>query len=299
MMTGSMASPTASGIAPSRRRQARGGAWRGVFHYVLLILYAALFLGPLLVMIVSAFKDDELRLLKEVGTWRAFVPSAPSLQNFGDVFRRMPFHRFLLNSLVVVSGIVFGGLLVNSMMAYALARLHFAGRRFLLSVVVGLIVIPFEGIAIPLLLEVNRLGWIDSYHVQIVPFVAHPFSIFLFYQFFIGISREFDEAARVDGATRWRIYWSIILPLSRPVIATVAILQALEYWGAFLWPLMVTRGESYRPLTVAIQTFFGQFPRDWGDTMAFATMATIPVLLLFIAFQRWFIQTLSASGIKG
>lgn len=274
-------------------------AWAAALHYAALVFFAAIFLGPLLVMVVSAFKDDELRLLKEVGTWKAFVPAAPSLQNFVDVFRRMPFHRFLLNSLVVVAGIVVGGLVVNSMIAYALARLRFPGRALLLSLIVGLIIVPFEGIAVPLLLVVNRLGWLDSFHVQILPFIAHPFSIFLFYQFFAGIPKEFDEAARVDGASRGRIYWSIILPLSRPVIAAVSILQALEYWGAFLWPLMVTRGETYRPLTVAMQTFFGQYPRDWGDTMAFATMMTVPVLLLFIAFQSWFIQSLSSSGVKG
>lgn len=299
MMGGPTAQAASAAAAVTPARRTGDEAWEAVFHYALLGFFAAIFLGPLVVMIVSAFKDDELRLLKELGTWKAFVPTAPSLQNFADVFRRMPFHRFLLNSLVVVAGIVGGGLVVNSMIAYALARLRFPGRRLLLSLIVGLIIIPFEGIAVPLLLEVNRLGWIDSYHVQILPFVAHPFSIFLFYQFFIGIPKEFDEAARVDGANRGRIYWSIILPLSRPVIATISILQALEYWGAFLWPLMVTRGETYRPLTVAMQTFFGQYPRDWGDSMAFATMMTVPVLLIFIAFQRWFIQSLSSSGVKG
>lgn len=285
-------------VAKPRRSMPRM-AWQAALHYALLVFFAVIFLGPLLVMIVSALKADELQLMKEIGTWKAFVPSTPSLKNFVDVFRRMPFLRFAMNSVTVVAGIVAGGLIVNSMMAYALARLRFRGRRLLLSVILGLIIIPFEGIAIPLLLLVNRLGWIDSYHVQIVPFIAHPFSIFLFYQFFIGIPRELDEAALVDGASRARVFWSIILPLSRPVIATVSILQALEYWGAFLWPLMVTRVETYRPLTVAIQTFFGQYPRDWGDTMAFATMMTVPVLLLFLAFQGWFIQSLSSSGVKG
>ncbi|HEY8424615.1 MAG TPA: carbohydrate ABC transporter permease [Limnochordales bacterium] len=273
--------------------------WRAVVHVALLLFFAVIFIVPLLVMIASAFKADELQLMQEIGTWKAIIPSTPSLQNFVDVFRRMRFLRFALNSIIVVTGIIAGGLLVNSMMAYALARLRFRGRRLLLTLIVAMMIMPFEGIAIPLLMLVNRLGWIDSYHVQIVPFLAHPFSIFLFYQFFIGIPREFDEAALVDGASRARVYWSIILPLSRPVIATVSILQALEYWGAFLWPLMVTRGETYRPLTVAIQTFFGQYPRDWGDTMAFATMMTVPVLILFLAFQSWFIQSLTSSGLKG
>lgn len=273
--------------------------WSSVLHYALLAAVALVFLGPLSVMVVSSLKADELQLLQEMGSLRAFVPSSPSLQNYLDVFGRMPFHRFLLNSLVVVSGIVASGLFVNSLMGYALARLRWRGRNLALALVIALMIIPFEGIAVPLLLLVNRFGWIDSYHVQILPFIAHPFSIFLFYQFFIGIPKDFDEAALVDGAGRARIYWNVIVPLSRPVFATVAILQFLEYWSAFLWPLMVTRGFEYRPLTVGMQAFFGQWPREWGDIMAFASMMSVPVLIVFVFFQRWFIQSVGSSGVKG
>jgi ABC-type sugar transport system, permease component len=271
----------------------------GGLHLILLLFFAFIFLSPLWIMWVSSLKADEFRLLTEMGSWRIFVPSHPSLQNYFDVFHRMPFQRFFLNSLVIVTSIVAAGSLVNSMAGYALARLRWLGRGLILGIIVSLMIIPFEGVAIPLLLIVNRLGWIDSYKVQIIPFIAHPFSIYLFYQFFIGIPKDFDEAALVDGASRLRIYWNIILPLSKPVLATVAILQFLEYWGAFLWPLMVTRGFEYRPLTVGMQTFFGQWPREWGDIMAFATMMTVPTLLLFVAFQRWFIQSVASTGVKG
>jgi len=267
-------------------------------NYALLFFFAAVFLGPLTVMFVSSLKADEFQLLREMGTIYAFIPTNPSLKNYFDVFRRMPFHRFFLNSVIVVSSIVVLGLFVNSLIAYALARLRWRGRQFILSIIVALIIIPFEGIAVPLLLEVNRFGWLDSYHVQIIPFIAHPFSIYLFYQFFIGIPKDFDEAALVDGASYFRIYRQIIVPLSKPVFATVAILQFLEYWGSFLWPLMVTRGFTYRPLTVGMQTFFGQYPREWGDIMAFASMMTLPVLAVFVAFQRWFIQSVASAGVK-
>ena len=167
-------------------------------------------------------------------------------------------------------------------------------------------IIPFEAVAVPLLLLVNQgpklLGfgsWIESYHVQIVPFMADAFSIFLFYQFFIGLPRDLEDAALVDGAGRLRIYWNVIVPLSRPVIATVAILQFITHWGDFLWPLMVTRGETYRPLTIAIQQYFGRDPKIWGDIMAFAAMITIPVLIIFLLFQRWFVESVASSGIKG
>lgn len=268
-------------------------------HTLILLFFAFVFLGPLWIMWVSSLKANEFQLLTEMGNWRVFVPGQPSLQNYFDVFRRMPFHQFLFNSTFIVSNIVAWGLVVNSMIGYALARLRWWGRGLVLSLIVALIIIPFEGVAVPLLLIVNRLGWVDSYRVQIIPFVAHPFSIYLFYQFFIGIPRDFDEAALVDGASRFRIYWNIVVPLSKPVLATVAILQFLEYWGSFLWPLMVTRGFDYRPLTVGMQTFFGQWPREWGDIMAFATMMTIPTLVIFVAFQRWFIQSVASSGVKG
>lgn len=268
-------------------------------HLLVLLFFAFVFLAPLWIMWVSSLKADEFQLLTEMGTWRVFVPTRPSLQNYFDVFRRMPFHRFLFNSIFIVSNIVAWGLVVNSMAGYALARLNWWGRSLVLSLIVALIIIPFEGVAVPLLLIVNRLGWVDSYHVQIIPFIAHPFSIYLFYQFFIGLPRDFDEAALVDGASRLRIYWDIILPLSKPVLATVAILQFLEYWGSFLWPLMVTRGFNYRPLTVGMQTFFGQWPREWGDIMAFATMMTVPTLVMFVVFQRWFIQSVASAGVKG
>ncbi len=281
---------------PGYRTQQR--LWK-VVGYILLGFFALIFLAPLVVMIVSSLKADELQLLREMGTIRAFIPTRPSLQNYFDVFHRMPFQRFFLNSVIIVSSIVLLGLFVNSLIAFALARLRWRGRGFILSLIIALIIIPFEGIAVPLLLEVNRFGWLDSYHVQIIPFIAHPFSIFLFYQFFIGIPKDFDEAALVDGASYFRIYSQLIVPLSRPVFATVAILQFKEYWDAFLWPLMVTRGFEYRPLTVGMQAFFGQWPREWGDIMAFASMTSLPVLLLFLAFQRWFIQSVASTGVKG
>ena len=215
-------------------------------------------------------------------------------QGFGT-----PWARFFFNTCVIVGSIVVLGIVVNSMAAFALSRIRFRGRALLVSGVVALIILPFEGLAVPLFLMINRFGWFDTFQAQIVPFIAHPFSIFLFYQFFNKIPRDLDEAAKVDGASWWQIYRKISLPLSRPVIATVAILQALEYWNSFLWPLMVTRGPEFRPLSVAMNTFFGQPPRQWGDIMAFAFLTALPVLLLYLAFQRWFVRSVAQSGLKG
>ena len=278
--------------------------------YAVNALLVAFFLAPLVFMFVSAFKGDELQLLKDMGSLAAFVPQGElSMQNFRDVFARTSFGLALFNSLFTVSLTVVLGVLVNSMLAYALARFRFRGRSLLLSVVVALIIIPFEAIAVPLLLLVNELpwwgaeglqrGWLDSYQVQVIPFIAHAFSVYLFYQFFVALPKDLEEAALMDGASRLRIYWSIVMPLSKPVIATVAVLQFLSRWGDLLWPVMAVRGEEFATLPLAMQTFFGQFPRQWGDVMAFAVMATLPTLALFIVFQRWFVKSAISSGIKG
>jgi len=268
--------------------------------YLVMILLAFFFLFPIIFMLVSSIKVNETQIIRDMSSLAAFVPYGElGLQNYRDVFNQMPFVRFMFNSVFVVGSTVFGGLMVNSMIAYALARLRFGGRQFILTLIIALIIIPFEAVAIPLLLMVNRFGWLDSYHVQIIPFIADPFSIFLFYQFFIGLPKDLDEAAVVDGAGPLRVYWNIILPLSRPVFATVAILQFLSNWGKFLWPLMVTRGFEYRPLPVAIQQFFSQDPKVWGDIFAFSAMITIPVLVVFLLFQKWFVQSVATSGIKG
>jgi multiple sugar transport system permease protein len=283
----------------SLRYRLRKGLRQGI-TYLVMIALAFFFLFPIIFMLVSSVKANETQIVRDMSRLTAFVPYGElGLQNYRDVFDQMPFERFIFNSVFIVASTVLGGLVVNSMIAYALARLRFRGRKFILALIIALIIIPLEAVVIPLLLMVNQFGWLDSYHVQIIPFIADAFSIFLFYQFFIGLPKDLDEAALVDGASPFRIYWNIILPLSRPVFATVAILQFLTRWGDFLWPLMVTRGFEYRPLPVAIQQFFSQDPKVWGDIFAFASMITIPVLIVFLLFQKWFVQSVATSGIKG
>ncbi len=276
-------------------------------NYALMILLAFFFLFPIVFMLVSSIKNSEMQVVRDMSTLYAFVPRGDlGFQNYRDVFQQMNFGRLMFNSVFIVTMIVIIGLAVNSLIAYSLARLEWKGRALVLSVIVALIIIPLEAVAVPMLLLVNNLPWFDgsttwlnTYHVQIIPFIADAFSIFLFYQFFIGLPKDLEEAALVDGASRFRIYWNIIVPLSRPVFATVAILQFLTHWGGFLWPLMVTRGEEVRPLTIGMQAFFGQDPRLWGDLMAFAAMITVPVLIVFLLFQKWFVQSVATSGIKG
>ncbi len=272
-----------------------------IVQIIVMVLMALVVLSPLAMMFAGSFKADEFQIQLDMGGLRAFWVDSPSLENYRQILSddQSPFLRFLFNSVLIVFSIVFIGIFVNSACAYSLARLQFKGQKLLLGSIIALIIIPVEALAVPLLLMVNKLGWIDSYHVQIVPFIAHPFSIFLFYQFFLQLPKEIDEAAVLDGATPWYIYWKIVLPLSLPVIATVAILQSLEYWNSFLWPLMVTRGPEYRPISLALAQFFGLQPRYWGDIMAFSVLMSLPILIIYFSFQRWFIQSVAGSAVKG
>ena len=280
------------------------GTWA---KYLVMIMLAVFFLFPIVFMIISSFKENELQVISDMSSLNAFLPVGEiGLQNYKDVFTSLEFGQLMFNSVLIMLVMVLCGLFVNSLIAYALARLRFKGKGLLLGIIIALIIIPFEAVAIPLLVLVNKLpwfggatSWLDSYHVQIIPFIADAFSIFLFYQFFINIPKDLEEAALIDGASLFDIFWKIILPLSKPIFATVAILQALASWNRFMWPLMVTRGPGVRPLTVGIQSYFGQDPRLWGDLMAFSAMITIPVLIVFLLFQKWFVQSVASTGIKG
>ncbi|NDJ79318.1 MAG: carbohydrate ABC transporter permease [Chloroflexi bacterium] len=186
----------------------------------------------------------------------------------------------------------------------SLQNLPVPAQWWLRGIFVVLLSLPFE--ALLYLLYFQVMGddkWFDSYHVQIVPFIAEPFSIFLFYQFFIGIPKDFDEAAYVDGAGPFRIFWQVIVPLSRPVFATLAILKFLQFWAFYLWPLQVTVSQKYYPLMVGMDTFnllyTGEQEPPIGRLMAYASLVTVPVLITFLIFQRWFVQSVSSSGVKG
>ncbi len=267
---------------------------------LVMILLLIFFVFPVVFMLVSSVKPNEL-VSRDMASLMAFVPRQATLENYLKILQepQEPFLRFMLNSGIVVGGIVLVGIFVNSMAAYSFARLRWRGRNLLLTIIVAAMIIPFQAVSIPLLLEVNSYGWVDTYLVQIIVFIAYPLYIFLFYQFFLSVPRDIETAAQIDGANSYRIYFQIILPLSKPVIATVAILNFIQQWGNFLWPLLVTRGYEHRPLPVAMQTYFGLQPRYWGRIMAFAAMITVPVLILFLIFQKWFVRSVASSGVKG
>ncbi len=266
--------------------------------YAGLSLLALLFIAPVLLMIAGSLKPDA-QVLAEASTLRGLIPATASLQNYQDVFQRTAFLRFLFNSLFITACIVLAGLIVNSLAAYAFARLQWRGRERVFLLVLAVMIVPFEAIAVPLFYQVSILGLRDTYIAQILPFIANAFSIFLFYSFFIGLPKELEEAARIDGASVLRTFFSVIVPNAKPVFATVAILSFLTWWGSYLWPMMITIGPQVRPLPVAIATFYTLPPLAWGDILAFGVMMVAPVLIVFLLFQRWFVRGVIASAVKG
>lgn len=297
-----VADPSTARRTTSRAPRKTGLLFRQYLVRTLLLLVFAL---PLLFMLMSSLKPDT-QIFGDMKSIKAFLPVGDiSLDNYTAVFDRVPFWRFLMNSIVISALTVILGIVVNSMAAFALARMTFGGRRVILSVIIATLIVPFETLALPLLWWVTRLpyydgtiGWLDTYEAQIIPFVANAFSIFLFYQYFDSIPKELDEAAIVDGAGGFRIYRSVVMPLAGPAIATVAILTLLPAWNQYLWPLMVVQSEELRPVMVGID-YFKQLNTSWGQIMAYASMITLPVVALFVAFQRAFIRSIASSGVKG
>jgi multiple sugar transport system permease protein len=278
---------------------ARAGSRRHrVTAYVVLVALAVFFLFPVVFMVAGAFKPDD-QVLTDADSLSAFVPTELTTENFEDAFDRASFGRLFVNSTIIAVFVVGLGMIVNSLAGYALARLPFPGARLLVLAVVALTIIPLEAVAIPLLFMVSELGWRDTYHVQILPFVANPLFIYLFYTFFLGVPKELEEAARIDGAGPWTTFIRVVVPQARPAYATVGVLSFLFVWGQLLWPVLVTSSTDVRPLPLGLSILIAQPPISWGDIMAFALMMTAPLLVVFVLFQRWFVRSVARSGLKG
>jgi multiple sugar transport system permease protein len=287
-----------------------------VLQYALAIFFMLLFCLPLLFMISSSLKAPQA-IFADVKSWKAFFPVGDvNFDQYLGVFERLPMAQFVFNSLFVSGVVVIAGLFVNSLAAFAIARLRFRGQNTLLVFLIATLVIPFETIAMPLLVLVNSLprlswedgsveitiGWLNTYLVQIMPFIAGGFSIFLFVQYFKTLPKELDEAAIIDGASYFSIYWRIIVPLAGPAFATSAILSFLAIWNAYLWPVMVVQTEALRPVQVGLDYFWASTSEEgtqWGQIMAYSTLITLPILIIFVIFQRAFVASVASSGVKG
>jgi multiple sugar transport system permease protein len=303
--------PAPTSAAPATQKAGRPGL-RTAGGYLVRILLVGFFAFPLVFMFVSSLKPDD-QIFADLDSFKAFLPVGDiSLSNYSGVFETVPAGRFLVNSIAITAVTVVVGLIVNSLAAFALSRMRWRGSTVVLVAIIATLVVPFETFALPLVWWVNKLpwfifqdakfyiteGWLDTYRVQIFPFLANAFSIYLFYSYFQSIPKSLDEAARVDGAGWFRIYRSIVMPLAGPAIATVAILTFLPAWNSYLWPLMVVQTEELRPVMVGV-SYFLQLNVLWGQIMAYSTLITIPVLVMFLALQRQFIRSIASAGVKG
>jgi multiple sugar transport system permease protein len=277
-------------------------------RYVVMGLVAVIFVFPLVFMVMSSLKPDQ-QLLADTASLRAFLPVGDiSLDNYWAAFKRAPVALFVMNSVIVTGVTVALSLLLCSTAAFAFVFVNWKGRDLILSIILATLIVPFETIAIPLLLISSKLpwigmdgltyGWLNSYRVQIIPFVVDGLTVFLFVQFFKDLPSELIEAARVEGASWFQIYRRIVMPLSGPVVATAAILKFLAMYNQYLWPLMVVQEEGYRPVMVGLQYFF-QLNRAWGEIMAYLSMITVPVLVFYLYLQKAFIASIASTGVKG
>jgi ABC-type glycerol-3-phosphate transport system permease component len=262
------------------------------------LIMTFLFITPLLWMAVSSFKP-ETQIFADLSSLKALIPLNFTLDNYIAAFNRIPMLKYLFNSLFYVTVICVSGLVVNSICGYALAKLQFKGKEFILLAVIALMIVPFESILMPMYFIVNSLKWVDTWYALIVPFVANCFSIFMFRQFFMDVPNEILESAAIDGSSPMKTFAAIVVPLSGPVFATVFILDYINHWGDFMWPILVTTGESLRNIQLGIQTFFTLPPVYYGQIMATLTFTTVPIIVLFLMLQKYYVQGITSSGVKG
>lgn len=291
-----------SDLALSPRKPATPLNGYRIVQSISVFVIALVIISPLFMLFIASLKDDRFQILADMGSFRAFWVDNPTLNNFrevGNFAGELAFGRYLGNSLLILGSTVSLGLIINSMAGFILAWGSLPGRALILSLIIALYVIPQESIIMPLLIIVSRAGLSDTFTAQILPFVASPLYTFLFYQFFAQLPKELFEAASVDGASIFRTWWSIFMPLSLPALATVSILMGIETWNQYLWPILITQTDYARPISVAIATFFGQDSIFWDRAMAASVLMMIPIFIFYLAFQRWFISSFVGSAVKG
>ena len=227
------------------------------------------------------------------------IPGDPTLDNYRAVLRQPNFWRWVVNSAIQAISVTAVIVATASMAGYALAKLPFRGSKFLFWLFILSMMLPFEAILVPLFLVITRLGMIDTYAGLLLPLMAAPFAIFLMKQFIQTLPSELIDAARVDGASEPRIFWDVVLPLVRPGLAFLGIITFVAQWNLFVWPLVVTRSSEMRTLQVGLVLIREQEPLFFGLQMASAVMAAIPVVVVFFAFQRYFLRGVTVGALKG
>ena len=272
----------------TRRRRRRPSGWHLVLFPVALIMAA-----PLLWMLVTSLSS-----LDETRRFPPGLPSSLHWNNFSQAWTGSPFGHWLLNSTIVSVTCVVSNLVLCSLAGYAFARLRFPGNRLVFLLILATLMVPFQVLMIPTLLIIKHLGIVDTLSALIAPNLVTPFGIYLLRQFFLTLPLELEEAALIDGAGRWRILGSILLPLMGPPLSTVAVLTFLSVWNDFLWPLVATSSPQVMTVQLGLATFQSAHFTDWPTLMAGTLMSQIPVLVLFVVGQRYFVSSIASTGIK-
>ena len=284
--------------------QERLNPWANARHltknaivYLVLIFFAIITLAPLAWGVSTSLKPNA----EIYGYPPQWIPESPLWSNYTDAWELAPFEKFYWNSFYITTLIVIGQLFTSSMSGFAFARLRFPARDRLFLLYLASLMIPSQVIMIPIFLMVKELGWVNSHLSLIVPSLATPFGTFLFRQFFLGIPEELVDSAKLDGCSPFGVYWRIFLPLAKPALATLAIFTALSTWNSFLWPLILIRSPELYTVTQGIGLLRGmdQFRTSWELVMAGTVTAMIPIVIVFVLAQRYFIEGITLSGLKG
>ena len=293
---------TAATRAPARGRTAVAGtrgpsAVRRTTFYGVLVLLTLVFVSPLLFMLTTSFKTD----VESVSATPTWIPKQPTVEGYRTMLEtaQTPVLRWFLNSLLAATGQAILIVIVASMAAYALARMEFRGRRLLTVMILATLFIPPVSLLVPNYVIVSQLGWLDSLPAVIVPGAAGAFGVFFLRQFFISLPHELEEAALLDGANRFQIFYKVILPLSKPALATLALLSFLVNWNDFLWPLYVLFSPERLTLQPGLSTLQSAFSTNYATIMVGGVIASVPVLIMYIIAQRFVIEGVSRSGLKG
>lgn len=267
-----------------------------ILIYVVLGIYGVITLIPFLWAISASFKP-----LAELTSGQFnWIPQQFTLENYRQIFEREPlFGRWVFNSLLIGVSVTLLNLLFNSMAGYALARLNFAGRQFWFVLILAVLAVPVQVTLIPTFLILKLLGWLNSYQGMVVPGMVNATFIFMMRQFFVNFPKELEEAAALDGLNPFQIFWYIVLPLAKPALAAQAIFVFMGSWNNFLLPVVILFDPEMFTLPLGLNTFKGQYISYWNYIMAASVVFTVPVLMLYIFFNRYFIRGVTFTGTKG
>ena len=279
--------------------QKRMSVPKKIINYIALIIIALVFMFPLIWMVVSSFKND-VQIFTDISSMKAFVPTFMEdiFINYKQVVQKLPLLQAMLHSFGYISVIILISLIVNSMAGYAFARLKFPRKNLIFSIILAVMIIPAQTVMLPQFSIIYKMGFTNSYMGLILPAIASPMYIFLFRQQFLGIPESIEEAAKLDGASQVRIFFQLIVPLAKPIYATVIILQFIALWNDFVWPVMVISDTSKQTVQMALSSLFNIKPVNYGNVMAGLTIVTIPVLILFLALQKYYVAGVASTGAK-